>query len=61
MRYNKLEDMPLVLSVGDIADTLMIGRNTAYLLVNTGEIKALKVGSQYRIPREWFAEYLKQN
>ena len=35
MVYRSTEDMPLVLNVEDIADTLMIGRNKAYNLVNS--------------------------
>ena len=52
--------MPLVLSVEDIADTLAIGRNKAYALVNTGTIKALKIGQHYRIPREEFIAFIKK-
>lgn len=59
MVYNNFDTMPLVLSVEDIADTLAIGRNKAYALVNTGTIKALKIGQHYRIPREEFINFVK--
>ena len=59
MIYMKFEDMPLVLSVGDIADSLMIGRNKAYNLVNSGKIKSLRIGNHYRIPRDAFIAFLK--
>ncbi len=59
MTYVKYEDMPLVLNVEDIADTLMIGRNKAYNLVNSGKIKALRIGNHYRIPRDSFIAFLK--
>lgn len=59
MTYVRFDDMPLVLSVTDIADTLMIGRNKAYNLVNSGQIKALRIGNHYRIPRESFLAFLK--
>lgn len=59
MTYMRFDDMPLVLSVTDIADTLMIGRNKAYNLVNSGQIKALRIGNHYRIPREAFLAFLK--
>ena len=59
MVYMKFEDMLLVLSVGDIADTLMIGRNKAYSLVDSGKIKALRIGNHYRIPRDSFLAFLK--
>ena len=59
MIYNNFDVMPLVLSVEDIADTLAIGRNKAYSLVNTGTIKALKIGQHYRIQRDEFIEFVK--
>lgn len=59
MTYTTFDTMPLVLSVEDIADTLAIGRNKAYGLVNSGTIKALKIGQHYRIPRDEFIEYVK--
>ena len=58
MKYVNFEVMPMVLNVMDIADTLAIGRNKAYELVNTGKIKALKIGNHYRIPREEFIAYI---
>lgn len=60
MVYNNFDGMPLVLSVEDIADTLAIGRNKAYALVNTGTIKALKIGQHYRIPRDEFIDFIKK-
>ena len=59
MTYANFETIPLVLSVEDIADTLAIGRNKAYSLVNSGTIKALKIGQHYRIPREEFINFVK--
>ena len=59
MTYTSFATMPFVLSVEDIADTLAIGRNNAYTLVNTGAIKALKLGQHYRIPRDEFIEFVK--
>lgn len=59
MKYANFETMPIVLSVDDIADTLAIGRNKAYGLVNSGTIKALKIGQHYRIPRDEFIKFIK--
>lgn len=59
MKFTNFDTMPFVLSVEDIADTLAIGRNKAYALVNTGTIKALKIGQHYRIPREEFINFVK--
>ncbi len=58
MKYLNFEAMPMVLNVMDIADTLAIGRNKAYELVNSGKIKALKIGNHYRVPRESFIAYI---
>lgn len=60
MQYTDFDSMPMVLSVRDIAETLAIGRNAAYNLVNTGEIRALRIGNHFRIPREAFIEFLKR-
>jgi len=59
MLYNSFDTMPLVLEVSDIADTLGIGRNKAYALVNTGKIKALRIGNHYRVPREELIAFIR--
>lgn len=56
--YRSLEELPLVLRVEDLMSVLNIGRNTAYDLVRSGQIRSIKVGTQFRIPREAVAEYL---
>ena len=60
MVYHNFDSMPLVLSVEDVADTLAIGRNKTYGLVNSGTIKALKIGQHYRVPREEFIDFIKK-
>lgn len=59
MRYKNLDDLPMVLCVGDISDTLAIGKNKAYNLVSSGQIKALRLGNHYRIPRESFIAFVR--
>ena len=59
MVYKSFDTMPLVLEVSDISDPLKIGRNKAYELVNTGEIKAVKIGNHYKVLRESFIEFLR--
>ncbi len=58
MVYYTFDSMPLVLEVRDIADTLRIGRNRAYELVNSGKIKAVKVGNLYRVSRDSFISFI---
>lgn len=61
MKYVNFDQMPMVLSIDDIADTLAIGKNKAYNLVNSGQIRALRLGNHYRIPREAFIAFIRGN
>ena len=49
---------PDVVSIPDLMKMLNIGRNTAYSLLQNGEVKSIKVGKQYRIPKQYIIEYL---
>lgn len=60
MVYKSFDMMPLVLEVTDIADTLCIGKNKAYELVNSGELGSIRIGNQIRIPRDSFIAFLKE-
>ena len=53
-----LEKLPLVLRVEDLSELLSVGRNTAYELVRSGQIRSIRIGRCYRIPRDAVAEYL---
>lgn len=61
MKYQNFDEMPLLLEVTDVADTLVIGRNKAYALLKSGEIHALKIGNHYRVPRDSFIAFLTQS
>lgn len=61
MRYKSFDAMPLTLTVRDIADTLAIGRNMAYSLVNSGELHCLRIGNQIRIPRDSFISFVRRD
>ena len=52
------EQLPLVLRVDDLMPVLKIGRNAAYALVRSGQIKAIRVGNSYRIPRSEVLRFL---
>ena len=54
-----LSDLPLSLRVEDLMPILDIGRNTAYSLVRSGQIRSVKVGRQLRIPRDALVEFLR--
>lgn len=52
------QDLPLVLTIDDLMQVLSIGRNTAYALVRSGQIRSLRVQKQIRIPRDAVEEFL---
>lgn len=58
MIYRTFDSMPFVINVIDVSDILHIGRNAAYNLVNSGQIKSVKIGNQYRIPRDSFIDFV---
>ena len=46
------------LTVLELATFLRISRKTAYLLVQTGRLPSVRVGSSYRIPRTALEQWL---
>lgn len=60
MAYNYVSysDIPLIMTVEDLMPILLVGRNTAYELVRSGEIKSIRVGRQIRITRDALIEFL---
>lgn len=62
MNANRIPDnLPLVLSVPELAAVLHIGRNAAYELVNSGKIRSIRIGKNIRIPQSALMDYLNQN
>jgi len=55
-----LENYSDVLSVEDLMKILHIGRNTAYLYLQSGEIPNKKVRSKYIIPKAGVEGYLRR-
>ena len=49
---------PDVLSVKQLCEILDIGKNTAYRLLQSGEIKSIKIGKVYKIPKKYLKEFL---
>ena len=56
--YHSLEEMPLVLRVDDLRGLLSISRSAAYRLVQSGQIRSVRVGVAIRIPRVALIEFL---
>ncbi len=55
MFQNNYDDM---VTIDELCEMLAIGRNTAYSLLKSGEIKAFKIGRIWKIPRDAVSEYV---
>lgn len=53
-----MEDLPMVLKVEELMPILGIGRSNAYALVRSGRVRSIRIGHQFRIPREAVREFL---
>jgi len=47
-----------MLTIDQVAEKLHISRNTVVTLIKKGQIKAVKIGSQYRISDEQFNQFM---
>ena len=47
-----------LLTIDQLCQILQIGKNTAYKLLQTGEIKGFRVGRSWKIPRDSVIEYV---
>ena len=60
-KYRSLDDLPLALRVEDLMPILGIGRNTAYELVRSGQIRSIRVGRKIRVPKDAVADFLSKD
>jgi excisionase family DNA binding protein len=59
MNYIDYENMSaVVFTVEQAAHALKIGKNTAYDLVRSGQIRSVRIGCQIRIPKSALMEFL---
>lgn len=54
-----LENWDDFLTVEELCEVLKIGRNAAYRLLNSGELKAIRNGRVWRVPKQAVIEYVK--
>lgn len=47
-----------LITVEELCEILMIGRNAAYLLLQEQKIKAFRIGRKWKIPRAAVGEYI---
>lgn len=58
--FYDLHDLPVTLRVEELMPILGIGRNTAYELIRSGQIRSIRIGRQIRIPRDALLEFLRK-
>ena len=61
IRFKSFDDLPLTLTVMEVAEALRISRAGAYDLVRTEGFPALKIGSRIVIPKEKFIQWMDEN
>ena len=57
---NEAKDLCLTYKVEELAPILGIGRNSAYELVRSGQIRSFRVGRAYRVPKDAVDEFLQK-
>ncbi len=54
------DNYPDVLTVVDVKTALCIGKNAVYALIKNKQIKTIKIGNTYRIPKSNLIAYVMQ-
>lgn len=47
-----------IVTIDELCEMLHIGKNVAYRLIKTGEIKSFRVGGSHKIPRHAIIEFI---
>jgi len=50
-----------VVGIDELCEMIGVGRNKAYTLINTGEIKSFTVGKTHKIPKKCVIDYINEN
>ncbi len=57
-RPTSFDDLPLTLRVEELMPILGVGRNTAYELIRSGQIRSVRIGRKIRIPKSEVLAFL---
>lgn len=49
-----------LITLEELCNILAIGKNTAYALLNAGEVKAFRIGRIWKIPKNSVTEYIRR-
>ena len=55
MMFEQYDD---ILTIEELCDILMIGRNAAYSLLNSHKIQAFRIGKTWKIPKKALEAYI---
>lgn len=47
-----------IITIEELCEQLMIGRNIAYKLLGSGKIKAFRIGKTWKIPQQSVSDYI---
>ncbi|MEE1057516.1 MAG: helix-turn-helix domain-containing protein [Acutalibacteraceae bacterium] len=59
--YKNYDELPLMLSVKELATVLRVSRTSAYELTKTKGFPSIKIGSRVVIPKEKLIEWIDKN
>gem|GEM_PF-473087 len=55
-----LEQVQDILTVSQVQEVLSIGRSMVYRMLEKGELKSVRIGKCYRIPKYYLLEYIRE-
>lgn len=58
--YKNIDDLPITLTVTDVANILGISRNNAYALSNSKDFPVIQIGKRKIIPKRAFEDWLNE-
>ena len=50
-----------IITIDELCDILMIGKNVAYRLLTEKRIKAFRIGKKWRIPKSSIEQFIQEN
>lgn len=59
-KITSLDELPVIIHVKDLAEILSISLTSAYCLVRSGQVRTIRVGRRYLIPKQSLLTYLEK-
>ena len=58
--YSMLGEFGPVMTVEEVCEILMIGKNTVYSLIKTGQIEGFRTGRTWKIKRDGLVQFIRR-